>query len=143
LVSSWLFWLLVFRLLILIRIRIWIHYLIHRYYLHRCLEYDQTLYVDRSTLYENRPDITIRNPDGLNLETTEILIDVSMICTVEGSGSCVLKSADRNKVNQIGYRADKRYEDKMKHYKNIMLYVPMPVLGMFPGQISIHKRLLM
>jgi hypothetical protein len=68
----------------------------------------------------HRPDITIRNTDGLRTRADKIYIDVAVTCPLKGSQSCDIVAPGLAKANNKGRRAKQTYSDKLKHYNNIL-----------------------
>jgi len=96
-----------------------------------------------STLENNnnsRPDITINNPALLNYGSemqpaTQVIIDVSFTCVLDGVTDGKIKSAStRAKAMKIGTKATTRFNDKFRHYKNLIQQLPAQLN---PGKIWI------
>jgi hypothetical protein len=85
----------------------------------------------------NRPDITIRNTNGLQTSFEKIYIDVAITCPLEGSSKCVIIHPGVRKATMKGFRAKERYRTKITHYKNILDQAaeqnPEDNLGSRPG----------
>ena len=68
----------------------------------------------------HRPDITIRNTDGLRTCADKIYVDVAVTCPLKGSKSCQLEHPGLAKANEKGRRAKQMYRDKLNHYQKIL-----------------------
>jgi len=76
---------------------------------------------------ENRPDISINNPNNLGYgdstqpAVTKIIIDVSVTCALDGAKTGIIKAPDnRQKAKTVGSRVNSRYQEKFNHYHKLL-----------------------
>ena len=85
----------------------------------------------------HRPDISIRNPEGLEMEGSKVLVDVAVTCPVRNEKCQVMIKTEAAAAKSKGKQAEEMYKIKMNKYDDLKKQAALQTPNFQPNSIGI------